>query len=371
MHVADSTMFYTADSGGVRTYLNAKRAQFAARPGIRHSLVVPAARTGHDGDLIHVAAPPLPFGQGYRFPLDRRAWADALVELSPDLIEAGDPYRAAWSALDAGRRLDAPVLAFCHSDLPRLLATRFGRLSARAAEAYVARLYRRFDRVLAPSRVMADKLLRLGVGNVHVQPLGVDLDRFHPRHRDPAFREELGLTDNTRLLVFAGRGAREKNLPDLLAAVQRLGPRYHLLLIGPDMPSRLPDNASTLCGYRPPLAVARALASSDALVHAGDQETFGLVVLEAMASGLPVVGVQAGAVAELVGVGCGLLAEPRNPQQFAERVAELFANDAGAMGRHARHVAERHYSWSRVVDGLLEHYADLLGAPPRRAAANG
>jgi alpha-1,6-mannosyltransferase len=361
MHVVDSTMFYARASGGVRTYLSAKRRRLSALPGVTHSLVVPGPRDGFEDGLRTVAAPPLPFGQGYRFPLRRGPWVRALVDLAPDLIEAGDPYLPAWAALEAGRRLDVPVIAFCHSDLPRLLALRLGRAGAGVARAYLAALYRRFDRVLAPSRVMARRLADLGLTRVHVQPLGVDLARFHPRHRDPALRRDLGVGAGTRLLVFAGRASREKNVGVLLKAAERLGPAYRLLLVGPHMPRRVPDNVRVLEGFQCPKTVARVLASADALVHAGDRETFGLVVLEAMASGIPVVGVRAGAVAELVPPGCGKLAQPRSADALAGAVRELFAEDPRAMGRRARQHAAAWYGWDGVVDGLLGHYRAVTG----------
>jgi len=361
MHVVDSTMFYARASGGVRTYLAAKRRCMAALPGVTHSLVVPGARDGFEDGLRTVAAPALPFGQGYRFPLRRGPWAQALVELAPDLIEAGDPYTPAWAALDAGRRLDVPVIAFCHSDLPRLLALRLGRAGAGIARAYVAALYRRFDRVLAPSRVVARGLSALGLTRVHVQPLGVDLERFHPRHRDFGLRREVAVGEGTRLLVFAGRASREKNLPLLLRAAARLGPAYRLLLVGPHMPRRVPDNVTVLRGFQAPATVARLLASADALVHAGDRETFGLVVLEAMASGIPVVGVRAGAVAELVPPGCGVLAAPGSAESLAAAVREVFAADPRGMGRAARRHAAACHGWDGVVDGLLGHYRAVTG----------
>jgi alpha-1,6-mannosyltransferase len=361
MHVVDSTMFYARASGGVRTYLSAKRRRLSALPGITHSLVVPAARDAFVDGLRTVAAPPLPFGQGYRFPLRRDPWVRALVQLAPDLIEAGDPYLPAWAALEAGRRLDVPVFGFCHSDLPRLVAMRLGRGGAQVARAYVATLYRRFERVLAPSRVVARRLTDLGLTGVHVQPLGVDLDLFHPRHRDPALRRELGMGERDRLLVFAGRASREKNLGVLLRTAARLGPCYRLLLVGPHMPRRVPDNVTVLEGFQSPTTVARVLASADVLVHAGDRETFGLVVLEAMASAIPVVGVRAGAVAELVPDGCGRLAEPGSVERLAAAVREVLAEDPRGMGREARrHVAACH-GWDGVVDGLLGHYRAVTG----------
>ncbi len=371
MHIVDTTMFYAPASGGVRTYLDAKSAWLRGRAGVRHHLLVPGPRRRSEGERRWLPAPPLPFGNGYRFPLRRGPWVEALMALEPDLIEAEDPYLLPWAALEAGRRLGVPVVGFYHSDLPRLAGTRAGDWSNRLLNHYVANLYRRFDRVLAPSRVMAEKLRRLGVERVHVQPLGVDIERFHPRKRDPRLRQRLGLEPDTRLLVFAGRGAREKNLPVLLETLRILGKGYHLHLVGSHMPRRLPENVTRSERFLDPQAVAAWLASSDALVHAGDRETFGLVVLEAMASGIPVVGVKAGAVAELVAPGTGLLAQPRSASSLAEAVRALFADGWQGMGRRARHHVERCCSWERIFPRLLRHYVELTGIQLSGVAAHG
>lgn len=361
MHIADITMFHAPSSGGVRTYLQAKHRRLAQLADIQASLLVPGSEAMQLGGLHTLAAPRLPFGQGYRFPLRRSTWADALVRLKPDLIEAGDPYVTAWSALDAGQRLAVPVVGFYHSDLPRLMGDRLGAGVARRLERYVVNLYGRFDRVLAPCRSMAERLQQWGVANVHLQPLGVDLDTFHPRRRDLHLRDMLGLTPDVRLLVFAGRNSREKNIAQLLATAQQLGPRYHLLIMGPQMPRRVPDNVTVFNRYCEADEVARWFASADALVHAGTCETFGLVALEAMASGLPVVAVRAGALAENVPLGCGILCEPHNIKAMTQAVQELFINDAEAMGRHARRYVERNYHWNGAVDLLLDHYRSVLG----------
>lgn len=362
MHVADITMFHAPSSGGVRTYLQAKHRRLAQLADVEGSLLIPGSEVMQLGGLRTLPAPYLPFGQGYRFPLRRRMWADALTHITPDLIEAGDPYVTAWSALDAGQRLGVPVVGFYHSDLPRLMGDRLGAGVARRLERYVANLYSRFDRVLTPCRSMAERLQHWGVPNVHIQPLGVDLDTFHPRRSNPQLRETLGLAPETRLLVFAGRNSREKNIGELLDMAQCLGRGYHLLIMGPRMPTRLPDNVSVFNRYCDVNEVARWLATADALVHAGTRETFGLIALEAMASGLPVVAVRAGALIENVPLGCGILCEPHSPEGMAQAVRELFMNDAEAMGRHARRHVERHYAWSRVVDLLLDHYHEIIGA---------
>lgn len=363
MQIADVTLFHAPNSGGVRTYLEAKRRRLSRLPGISHHLVIPGRRHRETPDCIEVAAPPLPFSDGYRFPLRRSGIVRELVKLAPDVIEAGDPYVPAWAALRAGRELEVPVIGFYHSDLVRLLANRLGPASLPAIRLYVRLLYRQFDRVLAPSQVMADQLRRCGVDEVAVQPLGVDLNTFNPAHRDSGLRRELGLDEETRLLVFAGRGAREKNLPVLLRTLEQLGDGYHLLLVGSHMPHRVPDNVTVINRFCEAGTVARLLASADALMHAGDQETFGLVALEAMASGIPVVAVDAGALPELIPPGCGALAPANDPQGMARAVRNLYLSDVRVMGARARRHVEKHHDWDVVIASLCQHYQDILGTP--------
>ncbi len=366
MHIADVTMFHAPSSGGVRTYLQAKRRRIAEHPGLRASLVIPGAEHDALDDRYTLPAPRLPLGQGYRFPLRRAPWRERLVGLAPDLIEAGDPYVTPWAALEAGQRLGVPVVGFYHSDLPRLMGDRFGGAVRRRLERYVGDLYGRFDGVLAPCRAMAERLADWGVDDVRVQPLGVDLTTFHPDRADPAWRASLGLPADTRLLVFAGRHSREKNVDVLLRTLRRLGRPYHLLLMGPGMPTRVPDNVTVVSRYCDRREVARALASADAMLHAGTRETFGLVALEAMACGLPVVAARAGALIENVPLGGGLLCTPRDDAAMAEAVEALFDHDVAAGGRHARRHVERRFHWDRVIDDLLAYYATL--APGERAA---
>lgn len=361
VHIADITMFYAPASGGVRTYLDAKHHRLDAVQGVRHSLLIPGASARHEGGVYHVPALPLPFGKGYRFPVRLAPWCNTLRTLKPDLIEVGDPYLTAWAALEARRQLDVPVIGFYHSDLPLLVSNRMGNWFTPNVEAYVSKLYGNFDRVLAPSKVMADKLRRLGVRDVHVQPLGVDLETFNPARRDPQVRAELGIADTCRLLIYAGRGSREKNLPVLLECMRQLGRGYHLLLVGSNMPANVPDNVSVIGQFCPPDQVARVMASADLLVHAGDQETFGLVILEAMASGTPVVAVRAGAFGEIVNDQCGRLCQPNDARAMALAVREAFEAGARKLGAQARRHVEQHYSWDNVVNGLLEHYQAVLG----------
>jgi len=370
VHIADMTMFYAPASGGVRTYLEAKHRRMRLYSGVRHSVLVPGAGYREQSGIYEVPSPLLPFGNGYRFPLRRAPWRQQLQRLRPDLIEVGDPYLTAWAALDAGRRLDIPVIGFYHSDLPLLACRRVGNWCGARLNRYVARLYSQFDRVLAPSQVMAEKLERLGVPEVFVQPLGVDLEVFQPARRDPGLKRELGLAEETRLMIFAGRGSREKNLHILLETARRLGAAYHLLLVGADMPRWVPDNVTVINRFLPANSIARLMASSDVLLHAGDRETFGLVVLEAMASGIPVVAARAGALAEIVPFSAGRLCHPNDARAMASTVRELFQGDPQQLGRQARLHVEAHHAWDAVVAGLLAHYHAVLGTAELPVAVN-
>lgn len=358
-------MFYAPASGGVRTYLQAKHRVFSRLPQLRTSLLVPSAERDSLGDHHTLPALHLPLGQGYRFPLRGAPWRDALIDLNPDLIEAGDPYVTAWAALAAGQRLGVPVVGFYHSDLPRLMGDRFGGYVEKRLIRYIADLYRQFDSVLAPCNAMANRLRDWGVDNVRVQPLGVDLHQFHPQKRDAAFRQTMGISRDKKLLIFVGRNSREKNIDVLLSTMRQLGADYHLLLMGPGMPHQVPSNVTVVdrcCGAHD---VAKALASSDALLHAGTRETFGLIAQEAMASGIPVIAANAGALAENVPLGAGILCRPQDAAAMAEACVALFSNDIAASGRYARRHVERHFNWDSVIHSLLAHYQTLCqGSQP-------
>jgi len=379
MHIADVTLFFAPHSGGVKRYLLAKHAHYAQRAGVRHSLVVPGAKTVEiEPGIFSLASARIPLAGGYRAPLRPWQWRKWLADLAPDLIEVGDPYHLAWAALDAAKDCGAATAAFAHSDLPRMLASRFGPFAGRAADRYLRKLYSHFDMVQAPSRLIAERLRRSGIERVIVQPLGVDGEIFHPARRKGLLRAQLGLAADTRLLIFAGRMAREKQIPLLMDAFARLGTPYHLVIVGGEIRQRLSANVTLLPYEHDSLSLARLLASADALVHAGAQETFGMVVVEAMACGLPVVGVRGGAVPELVDESVGALANPGDAESLADAVDSLYERDIAQMGAAARLRVERRYAWPstfalqldryvrlrrRELDPAIESVADIAGVP--------
>jgi alpha-1,6-mannosyltransferase len=362
--LVDTTMLYAPKSGGVKRYLLSKKAWLETnRPDVAHSLVVPGAhhRAGDDG-VVQLHATKLPFGDGYRWPTSVRRWAAWVASLNPSVIEAGDPYTPGQGALEAGQRAGCPVVGFCHSDPAGLAALHFGEWAKKPVEKRWARLFGQFDRVVSPSRYIARRLEEAGIKDIVIQPLGVEVDTFRPDRRDRDWLlKKLGLPASARLLCFAGRPAREKNIDVLIEAVQRLGAPYHLVLVGAGAGLPAEDRVISLPYEANPKAVARIIASCDAFVHANDKEPFGLIVLEAMACGRPVVGVNAGGVKETVDETVGQLAKSADPVHYAAAVEALFARDIEAVGAAARVKAVERFSWGRVFEDLCMTYADVSG----------
>lgn len=362
-HVVDATMFWSPTGGGVRRYLLAKHAWITRYTGWRHTIATPVADAP---GIVALPGVPLPGSGGYRLPLRRRALSDVLQALEPHVIEAGDPYRLAWAVLDAANAMGIPAVAFCHSNLELLGRHFLGALGGVAARRYARRVYGRFDLVFAPSEAMRRRLMDWGVPQTVCQPLGVDTRVFHPARASSAWRQQLGLPPGTRLLVYAGRFAPEKHLDVLTEAVRRLGPPYMLIAVGAGPVPPSGDRVRVLPHIGDPMALARVLASADAFVHAGDQETFGLSALEAMACGTPVVARATEGLAELVDDSIGQTVRDGRADSFAQAIEAMFHHERPTLSSRARERAES-YDWQQMLPLQLMHYRQLLRECPRNA----
>jgi alpha-1,6-mannosyltransferase len=363
MHLVDTTLFYSPTSGGIKRYLDAKHAWLAAHTSWEHTIVVPGPEDRIDrGGISTLRGFVVPGSFNYRLPLNPERWTDLLTALEPSIIEAGDAFHPAWCAAHVARRRGIPVVAFYHSNLPQIIGKRVGSISERILSRYIRWLYERFDVVFAPSRLMCAYLNHIGVRHAMLQPLGVDTDVFKPEHRTHDLREKLGLPAESRVLVYAGRFSADKNLPVMLQAFARLGRPYHLLMIGGDQEARPASNVTMLPYRKDSHELAEWLASADALIHAGTKETFGLVVLEAMACGRPVVAADAGAIPEFVDDSVGMLAQPNSPSSMADAVAALYDRDIEAMGAAARSRVLQRFTWNQAFNAQTNAYAALIGA---------
>ncbi|MEI9965639.1 MAG: glycosyltransferase [Caulobacteraceae bacterium] len=266
-----------------------------------------------------------------------------------------------------GRRRGRPRSASATPTPPPLAALHFGEWAALPAQKRWAKFYGRFDLVIAPSRHIAERLADSGVERVRLQPLGVDVETFHPGRADRiGVRRRLGLRPDTRLLVFAGRPAREKNLEALVGAVGLLGPDYRLLLVGAGRDLWDAEGVIRLDYERDPRQLARLLASCDAFVTPTTRSRSGLIVLEALAAGLPVVGPSRGGVAELIDETVGQRAVHATARAWPRRWRPCSpAISTPSPPPPAQRALARH-SWDRVFEGLLAIYRDVLRpAAPR------
>jgi len=360
-------MLYAPQSGGVSRYLREKRSWLAHNTGMRHTLVAPAPHDGVGpfGEIL-VRTPALA-PSPYRWPLDAPRWVREICARAPDIIEAGDAGSLGWIALYAARRLGVPLVAFCHSDVVKLVAQRMSRPVAAVVREYVRAFYRRCDVVVAPSQYMKSQLAAWGVDRVVVRPLGVDLDVFSPAARRYDLRRQLALPRDCRVMVYAGRFVPEKNIDVLVDAFRRLGCGYRLVMAGGG--GNVPRDPQVL--HVPyvdsPRDLARLLASADGLVHAGDQETFGLILLEAMACGRGVVAPFAGAAPEVVG-DAGILVRPRDGAALAEGIRAFYDAGTEAIGLRARSRVEERYTWDAAMRGMLGVYRAALTAAPSAVA---
>lgn len=373
---ADVTQSWSDVGGGVRTYLIHKRRHILDNTVHRHLLITPGPRdsveVGESGRAISVtiASPKVPGSPHYRLLLRNHAVREALAQHRPDLIECQDAYNLPWAAIGHARRHPgtALVAAYC-TDFPtvyvdrpisRWLGSPAGSAASRVCYAYCARLYRRFDAVYAMSENGgASKLRSLGVPEVDVVPLGVELGQFSPAKRDPRLRRRIGLADDQPLLVYAGRLDAEKRPQVVVEAFRRLPASLGaaLLLLG-DGPLReqfagREDErifAPGYCSDRSDLAAW--LASADLYVSAMADETFGISVIEAQASGLPVVGVAAGAMVDRVPHGLGLVGEVDDAGVMTANILAVLDGDRAAMSERARAHALQ-FSWHQSMDRLF------------------
>lgn len=404
MKICDLTMFYNDHSGGIKTYIDAKRRHLLEATEHEHVLVMPGRRDrirrSGRSTVVTIRGPLLPGQDAYRAFLSPAKIAQALMQEQPDLVELGSYYMEPWGAFsyrrhrrEAGRScvlgayfhtdvadayVASPLRSAAHawlddvSDALAKTAEKIADVAALRAERYIGYVFAHCDVALAASQAQAQRLAEYGVSEVRIAPLGVDVDLFHPGRRSAALRAHHGAGPADPVLIYAGRLCTEKRTPVLLEAFSRLprGLGARLWLIG-DGPLRgLVEEAGArnpairLLPYQNSRAqLAELLASADLYVTAGPFETFGLSVIEAQAAGLPVVGVDAGALRERVPTGLGLLGPTDDPAAMAENILSALRTRSD-MGRRARTHAAEQFGWANAISRWLACYEPERGARP-------
>jgi phosphatidylinositol alpha 1,6-mannosyltransferase len=297
----------------------------------------------------------------------------AMRNFGPNVVHLASPVIVGAVGLWAARQLAVPTIAVYQTDLAGFAGT-YGLGFARGtAWRWIRRLHSNADRTLAPSSSAAAALAAHGVPRVHQWARGVDIDHFRPSRRNEQLRAQLA-PGGEMLVGFVGRLAPEKRVLRLAALHDIPGIQLVVVGDGPDrqkLARQLPN--AIFLGFKTGEALARVYASLDVFVHTGPFETFCQTVLEALASGLPVIAPDAGGPQDLVTHGRTgfLLPETGRPDADAVFVASLRAavrtlasdpelrTQCGAAAR--RSVLCR--TWPALCDELLNHYAELTGLP--------
>lgn len=386
LHVLDINNFFSFTGGGVRTYHLQKMAWAATQPDLLYTLIVPddhyAAHREGNVQRVHFPAVAIPGAENYRYILDLPQLTRVLTGLKPDLIEVGSPYILPWLVPQAARATGAVICGFWHADYPRAYVERplsevhpaLGPVGREAAWWYARQTYGRFAATFAAAECVVDGLWEHGVPRVFQTPLGVDIERFHPRHRSAALRASVGASDDRPVVFFPHRLIEEKDLSTVLAAWPAIYAAHRPVLVfagvGPGKPKLdafMAQQADVhYLGYlSDPAEMAAWYASSDAIFALSPFETFGLSAAEAMASGAALIGADAGAINEWIArAGCGERVRYQSVQGLIDATLRLLqgdnAREAGARG-HA--FAQQHFSWDAAFTRLFGCYREVLAAP--------
>ena len=392
-------------SGGISTFY---RALFAAANRMERPmhLVVPAAaaRTEQLGEYVqihHIPGPASPvFDQRYRIlpptsylPPWQGAIQQILEREQPDLVEVCDKYTISWLAglLRRGwiRGVRRPVLVglTCERMDDNLEAYLTRHPWSRAvSRRYLGHLYLPlFDYHIANSEYTASELREAMLPNhqrpIVVLPMGAEIAEFLGASPSAAegqlLRKEVGGTDHTRLLLYAGRLSPEKNIPLLLELLESLAREgledYRLLVagsgplaawLGVEAERRAPGKLVQMGHLTDRKRLIDLYLHSDIFVHPNPREPFGIAPLEAMAAGLPLLAPRAGGVLSYAHEGNSWLREPTGPA-FAEGVREILRDEVGRKEKlsQARWTAQQ-FGWESVSQQFFASYDRMVDQFP-------
>ena len=319
------------------------------------------------------------FYPGIRIALNLWKVADIVERERPDIIELNCQYTLPWAAFLATRQQRTPIVGIYHTDVPacfrhmvRGAGTTIAAAAERLAEWYEGLIYRHCTMTIVLNAGMTERLKRLGVERMCCLPCGVDPGTFSPARRAQALRTRLAINPQSTVLLYAGRLSAEKELDVLFDAYAQLPPRDFVLLIAGDGPDakaisrRAETNAGiTYLGHVESRAeLATLYASADILLIPGRHETFGMATLEAICSGLPVVGIRNSGTATIVPAEIGILAREGDGVDFARAISTVATWPLDRLRTVCHSFAAERYSWELVLDQYVEVYRRVIDESP-------
>lgn len=331
--------------------------------------------------MLELPSMPLPGYSEVRLAMPTPGPVHRMVEsFRPDLVHCATEFSVGRMGQIAAARAGLPLVSSYHTDFSRY-AEAYGKAWLRnRVSAYLRRFHQRSLRVYTPSNASRNDLLRLDLENVEVWGRGVDAQHYNPGRRSVALRSELELGDRFTFL-YVGRLAPEKR-PEQVIDAFRLAcdmlPKDSMRLIlagtGPreaELKATAPPGVIFLGFLDRRSRLPDMYASCDAFAFASVTETLGLVVLEAMASGLPVIAAPAGGVGDHLRDGQNGMAVPAGSTfAMANAMARLAwdKNLTRRLAAGARRTAEE-LTWERELERLDRSYREVCGGEVESAAA--
>lgn len=375
MRVAIITENFLPKLDGVTRTL-ARLLEYLQRSGHRTLLLGPASgMTEYAGaEIVGTAGVPLPFYPELKFNFFRPLFLRRLNEFQPDVIHLVDPVVLGTAGLAVARMLGRPLISSYHTNLAAY-CEHFGFPSlVRPMWSYNRFIHNQCALTFCPSPSTARMLRSQGFRRVRIWPRGVDTTLFQPERRNEALRTRWLQGDEKIVLLYTGRVSWEKNLHLLIRAYREMDhARCHLVIVGdgpalPEAKQALTGLPVTFTGYLQGDELASAYASADIFAFPSCTETFGQVVLEALASGLPVLALNAEGVRDIVEhektgylLDIDGLSEKAQAAAYRHLLTHLVERHAlrQAMGMAARQAAHR-YSWDEAMQCLLLGYREVL-----------
>jgi len=359
---------YPPEINGVALTVHSLAAGLAAR-GHQVDLIRPRQSQPHHDepgiDVLNVRGAALPRYPGLRFGLPagrtlRQHWR----QQRPDAIYVATEGPLGWSAVRAAARLGIPISSGFHTRFDSY-ANHYGLgLLTPLVRGYLRRFHQRAAATLVPTDALAQELHAMGIRNARLLRRAVDTQLFHPNQRDDKLRDSWGVDAATPVVLYVGRIAPEKNLElavQAFRAIQQRVPQARYVWVG-DGPARAALETAhpdfIFAGVQRDEALARHFASADLFPFPSLSETFGNVILEALATGLPVVAYAEGAAREhLIDGVNGYCIESGNTSAFVDAAARLASNPGliRHMGR-AAHVGVAGLS----PDAVIRDFENLL-----------
>ncbi len=325
--------------------------------------------------VIGMPALRFPLYPELRVALPRASMRKHLEEFQPDLFHLFEPSLLGIGGLYYARAMGVPVVVSCHTNLPAYVHYyRLGFLEE-AVWSLMRVRHRGAELNLCTSTLTMRDLQSHGIEHLALWERAVDAQRFHPSKRCPRMRARLSQGETTGpLLLHVGRLSAEKDVASLRAVISAL-PQARLAIVG-DGPERLhlekhfAGTRTYFAGYLQGEELAAAYASADLFVIPSRTETLGLVILEAMAAGCPVVACRAGGIPDAVEDGVtGFLFEPADHGGLprAVRRALTSGEELEAVRARAREDVQQR-TWHHATDLLRVHYQQAIAEWQRKPA---